>query len=185
MFKRIFLLALLSISLFWCSNAQVRFAPQINTTIGVSSIDNVEKCMSIELIAGVRLSKYVRIGIGTGYDMNTYEVSKFEYTGGSNYIHYSGEGKVNAIPVFGDLKINIPTKKVSPFIHCNGGYDFISDCPDQIESHNGLRLSVGPGVDIKVQNLSIVIGVDYMIRDWIEGLGNAQSIGVSVGFSLN
>jgi hypothetical protein len=130
-----------------------------------------------------KLSSEVGVGVFSEGGLNIYLTSWrqikpwFSFGMGLGLRHYFSQ-EITMVPIFIDLKANLTTKKISPFLSCKLGYSL------------GGRLLLNPkiGLSLKRSNknaLNIGIGYDIQqIGTFYYVRGTDKSISANIGFQF-
>ncbi len=158
------------------------------TTDSIKQIDKSDKHKQSSnainnLESTKKQSAEVGAGVFSGGGLNIYFTSWrqikpwFSFGMGVGLRHYFSQ-ELNMVPIFVDLRANLSTKKVSPFLSCKAGYSL------------GGRFFLNPkiGLSIKISNKNALnIGVGYemqQIGTSYYGRSTDNSIGANIGFQF-
>lgn len=128
-------------------------------------------------------SAEVGVGVFSGGGLNIYFTSWrqikpwFSFGMGLGLRHYFSQ-ELTIVPIFVDLKANLSTKKVSPFLSCKAGYSL------------GGRFFLNPKIGLSIKTSSknaLNIGVGYemqQIGTSYYGRSTDNSISANIGFQF-
>lgn len=117
---------------------------ELGTTIGVGEYSNT--AFGISMINGYRFNNYFYGGVGVGIGYSNY-ISSIDI---SNGITAKFRSAAYLIPLYIDLKANLTTGQISPFINLNVGYTF--DAGQYIKDAPGFMIEPAFGVDFKIDH---------------------------------
>lgn len=129
-----------------------------------------KKTFGIGMVNGYRLNDNFSLGLGIGYEyIEGLYYHSYEYKGGiigsKNYDSYDIR---NNIQIYGRIKTNLTSTKVSPFLSCDFGYTIgLSD--NDIKMANGLFFEPAFGMDFVLnddQTIYFTVGYNGQNYDY-------------------
>ncbi len=122
-----------------------------------------------DLVFGLRLNSFFRIGLGLGISKKFFEYNKHTHfpavKSGSKIISeertwdYDVSNHLIVMPLFGNLKYNILDSKFSPYIQANLGYYVYTEKSEEVEP--GFYGNYFIGLDWRLRRSSLSLEVGY------------------------
>ena len=198
--KKLLLCAIFALASI-CTFAQNRgFEKSVEATGGIG-LDKYQKfTFGVNFIGGYRFNDYFFIGAGAGYEyLDGLYYTSFEYhSGAGNSYHGTSNDVRNNIKVFGRLKTNLTSTKVSPFFAVDLGAN-IGLSSNEIKMANGFYYEPAFGCDFAISPKQSVylmlgyngIGYDYEAFDTTLGSAGyemrhalAGKLAIHIGFKF-
>lgn len=171
------IIAMASITAF----AQTKgFEKSVEATGGIG----LDKCTNftfgVNFVGGYRLNDYFFLGAGAGYEyLDGLYYTSFEYHSGAGNSYYgTSEDVRNNIKVFGRVKANLTSTKVSPFFAVDLGVN-IGLSSNEIKMARGFYFEPGFGCDFAIgsnQSIYLILaynGIGYDYESFDTTLGSA------------
>lgn len=147
---------------------------------GFSLDDYQNYTFGIGMVNGYRINDNFYVGLGIGYEyLKGLYYKSYEYVGGIiGSKNYTSEDIRNNIQIFGRIKANLTSSKVSPFLSCDLGYN-AGLGGNNIKMATGLFYEPAFGIDFKMsdeQTIYFTIGYNsqnYEYKFYNLTLGNS------------
>lgn len=158
------------------------FEQSVEATGGIG-LDKYQKfSFGVNFVGGYRINDYFFVGAGAGYEyLDGLYYTSYEYhSGAGNSYHGTSNDVRNNIKVFGRLKANLASTKVSPFFAVDLGANF-GLSPNEIKMANGFYFEPCFGCDFALtpkQAIYVMLGyngIGYDYEAFDTTLGGAGS----------
>ena len=171
------------------------FEKSVEATGGIG-LDKYQKfSFGVNFVGGYRINDYFFVGAGAGYEyLDGLYYTSYEYhSGAGNSYHGTSNDVRNNIKVFGRLKANLASTKVSPFFAVDLGANF-GLSPNEIKMANGFYFEPCFGCDFALTPKQAIyvmlgyngIGYDYETFDTTLGGAGSEMCHVLAGkFSIH
>lgn len=168
--KRFIICAIIAMASISASGQSKGFEKFVEATGGIG-LDKYQKfTFGINFVGGYRLNDYFSVGAGAGYEyLDGLYYSSYEYHSGAGNSYYGTSDDVrNNIKLFGRVKANLTSSKVSPFFSADLGGN-ISLSSNEIKMANGFFFEPCFGCDFIInpkQALYVMLGYNGIGYDY-------------------